>query len=138
MPTAASYNNRDRKLKAESSKIIGMYYSEYREWNYGAKFVKYRVGVQQYEDSTTVKDMKTKTQKKTINSLDYDAIGSMEMHITMNGINCSVSVTIRLTNRCDFLYYVFISFFSSFPYMFWAFMSPSSGVFLTVVDMYMS
>ena len=27
-------------------------------------------------------------------------------------------VTIRITNRCDFLYYVFISFFSSFPYMF--------------------
>ena len=26
-----------------------------------------------------------------------------------------VCVTIRITNRCDFLYYVFISFFSSFP-----------------------
>ena len=42
-------------------------------------------------------------------------------------------VTIRITNRCDFLYYVFISFFSSFPYMFRAFMGPSSGVFQAVV-----
>ena len=47
----------------------------------------------------------------------------------------SPCVTIRITNRCDFLYYVFISFFSSFPYMFWAFMGPSSGVFLAVVFM---
>jgi hypothetical protein len=30
--------------------------------------------------------MKTKTQNKTINSLEYNAIGSKEMHITMNGI----------------------------------------------------
>ena len=44
-------------------------------------------------------------------------------------------VTIRITNRCNFLYYVFISFFSSFPYMFRAFMSPSSGVFQAVVFM---
>ena len=40
-----------------------------------------------------------------------------------------ICVTIRITNRCGFLYYVFISFFSSFPYMFRAFMGPSSGVF---------
>ena len=40
-----------------------------------------------------------------------------------------------ITNRCDFLYYVFISFFSSFSYMFRAFMSPSSGVFQAVVFM---
>ena len=46
-----------------------------------------------------------------------------------------IYVTIRITNRCDFLYYVFISFFSSFPYMFRAFMSPSSGVFQAVVFM---
>ena len=39
------------------------------------------------------------------------------------------------TNRCDFLYYVFISFFSSFPYVFRAFMGPSSGVFQAVVFM---
>jgi len=44
-------------------------------------------------------------------------------------------VTIRITNRCDFLYYVFISFFSSFPYMFRAFTGPSSGVFQAVVFM---
>jgi len=47
----------------------------------------------------------------------------------------SIRVTIRITNRCDFLYYVFISFFSSFPYMFQAFMGPSSGVFQAVVFM---
>ena len=47
----------------------------------------------------------------------------------------SIRVTIRITNKCDFLYYVFISFFSSFPYMFRAFMSPSSGVFQAVVFM---
>ena len=47
----------------------------------------------------------------------------------------SIFVTIRITNRCDFLYYVFISFFSSFPYMFRAFMSPSSGVLQAVVFM---
>jgi hypothetical protein len=47
----------------------------------------------------------------------------------------SIRVTIRITNRCDFLYYVFISFFSSFPCMFRAFMSPSSGVFEAVVFM---
>ena len=47
----------------------------------------------------------------------------------------SIRVTIRITNRCDFLYYVFISFFSSFPYMFRAFMSPSSGAFQAVVFM---
>jgi len=47
----------------------------------------------------------------------------------------SIRVTIRITNRCNFLYYVFISFFSSFPYMFRAFMSPSSGVFQAVVFM---
>jgi len=44
-------------------------------------------------------------------------------------------VTIRITNKCDFLYYVFISFFLSFPYMFRAFMGPSSGVFQAVVFM---
>ena len=44
-------------------------------------------------------------------------------------------ITIRITNRFDFLYYVFISFFSSFPYMFRAFMIPSSGVFQAVVFM---
>ena len=33
------------------------------------------------------------------------------------------------------LYYVFISFFSSFPYMFRAFVGPSSGVFQAVVFM---
>jgi len=27
-----------------------------------------------------------------------------------------IYITIRITNRCYFLYYVFISFFSSFPY----------------------
>ena len=47
-----------------------------------------------------------------------------------------ICVTIRITNRCDFLYYVFISFFSSFPYMFRAFMGPSSGVFQAVVLCY--
>ena len=47
----------------------------------------------------------------------------------------SIHVTIRITNRCDSLYYVFISFFSSLPYMFRAFMSPSSGVFQAVVFM---
>jgi hypothetical protein len=46
-----------------------------------------------------------------------------------------VLVTIRITNRCDFLYYVFISFFSSLPYMFRAFMSPSSGVLQAIVFM---
>ena len=46
-----------------------------------------------------------------------------------------IKVTIRITNRCDFLYYVFISFFSSFPYMFRAFMGPSSGVLPAVVFM---
>jgi len=46
-----------------------------------------------------------------------------------------ICVTIRITNRCDFLYYVFISFYSSFPYMFRAFMGPSSGVFQAVVFM---
>ena len=46
-----------------------------------------------------------------------------------------IYVTIRITNRCDFLYYVFISFFSSFPYMFRAFLGPSSGVFQAVVFM---
>ena len=45
------------------------------------------------------------------------------------------NVTIRITNRYDFLYYVFISFFSSFPYMFRAFMGPSSGLFQAVVFM---
>jgi len=44
-------------------------------------------------------------------------------------------VTIRITNGCDFLYYVFISFFSSSPYVFRAFMGPSSGVF-QAVDFY--
>ena len=44
-------------------------------------------------------------------------------------------ITIRITNICDFLYYVFISFFSSFPYMFRALRSPSSGVFQAVVFM---
>jgi len=44
-------------------------------------------------------------------------------------------VTIRIINRCDFFYYVFISLFSSFPYMFRAFMGPSSGVFQAVVFM---
>ena len=48
----------------------------------------------------------------------------------------SIFVTMRITNRCDFLYYVFISFFSSFPYMFRAFMGPSSGVFQAVVLCY--
>ena len=47
----------------------------------------------------------------------------------------SIRVTIRITNRCDFLYYVFISFFSCFPYMFRALMSPSSGVLQAVVFM---
>jgi len=44
-------------------------------------------------------------------------------------------ITIRITNRCAFLYYVFISFFSFFFYMFRAFMGPSSGVFQAVVFM---
>jgi hypothetical protein len=44
-------------------------------------------------------------------------------------------LTIRITNRCDFLSSVFISFFSSFPYMFRAFMGPSSGVLQAVVFM---
>ena len=49
-------------------------------------------------------------------------------------ISLTLVVTIRITNRCDFLYYVFISFFfSSFSYMFLAFMGPSSGVFQVVV-----
>ena len=47
-----------------------------------------------------------------------------------------ICVTIRITNRCDSLYYVFISFFSSFPYMSRAFMGPSSGVFQAVVLCY--
>ena len=46
-----------------------------------------------------------------------------------------ICVTIRISNRCDFLYYVFISFFSSFPYMFRAFMGPSSGVIQAIVFM---
>jgi len=46
-----------------------------------------------------------------------------------------ICVTRRITNRCDFLYYVFISFFSYFLYMFRAFMCPSSGVFQAVVFM---
>jgi len=46
-----------------------------------------------------------------------------------------ICVTIRITNRCDFLYYVFISFSSSFPHMFRALMGPSSGVFQAVVFM---
>ena len=47
----------------------------------------------------------------------------------------SIRATLRITNRCDFLYYVFISFFSSFPYMFGAFISSSSGVFQAVIFM---
>jgi len=43
-------------------------------------------------------------------------------------MNVTWDVTIRITNRCDFLFYVFISFFSSFSYMFRAFMGPSSEV----------
>ena len=46
-----------------------------------------------------------------------------------------ICVTIRITNRCVFWYYVFISFFSFFPYMFRAFMGPSSGVFQAVIFM---
>ena len=49
--------------------------------------------------------------------------------------NGNLCITIRITNRYDFLYYVFVSFFSSFPYMFRAFMGPSSGVFQAVVFM---
>jgi len=40
-----------------------------------------------------------------------------------------IYVTIRITNRCDFLYYVFISIFSSFPYMFRAFMAHRQGYY---------
>jgi len=55
--------------------------------------------------------------------------------IIRSAFNCIYSVTIRIANRCDSLYYVFISFFSSFPYMFRASMSPSSGVLQAVVFM---
>jgi len=45
----------------------------------------------------------------------------------------SVRVTMRITNRCNYLFYVFLSFFSSLPYMFRAFISPSSGVSQAVI-----
>jgi hypothetical protein len=63
-----------------------MYFSEYRERNYGEKYVKFCVELQQYEACTAVTGRKTKTQNKTINGLDYDTICSVETHIIMNGI----------------------------------------------------
>ena len=59
----------------------------------------------------------------------------LDRHNLPRGKLVKLRVTIRITNRCDFSYYVFISFFSSFPNMFRAFMSPSSGVFQAVVFM---
>jgi hypothetical protein len=44
------------------------------------------VELQQYGACAAVKGRKTKTKNKTKNSLDYDAIGSVETHITMNGM----------------------------------------------------
>jgi hypothetical protein len=78
--------NRDRKLTREYTKPLEMNDSDHRERNYGAKCVKFRVEVQQCAASTTVKDMKTITQNKTINSIDYDLIGSTETDTLMNGI----------------------------------------------------
>ena len=53
--------NRIMKLTVESSKLIGKFYSENRERNCGAKYVKYRVEEQQYEASTTVKGVEKKS-----------------------------------------------------------------------------
>jgi len=70
------------------------------------------------------------------NSLKEPNLPSTAIHKIRSFLNSKGKrVTIRITNRCDFLYYVFISFFSSFPYMFRAFMGPSSGVFQAVVFM---
>jgi hypothetical protein len=63
-----------------------MNYTDYGERNYGEKCVKYRVELQQYEACSAVKGLKTKTQNKTISGHDYDAIGNVETHITINGM----------------------------------------------------
>jgi hypothetical protein len=45
----------------------------------------------------------------------------------------AMRVTIRIANRCDFLFCLYFLFFLSLPYMFRAFIGPSSGVSQAVV-----